>query len=255
MVKEIGYKKGQMTIWVIVAVVIVVMIIIFFVIRQGPKLITGIETNPKLFIEKCVRDSAYEATEIIIPQGGLINPENFKLYNKKKVAYLCENIGNYHPCINQHPVFISEIEREIKEYAEPKIRQCFDDLKKEIEKGKKAISLGEMSFDVELAPNRIYLDLKRETVISRGDESTRIDDFSTRIINPLYDIANVAIDIANNEAKYCYFEYVGYMILYPKFRIGKTVMSDSTKIYTIIDIDSGKEMNIAIRSCAVPPGI
>jgi hypothetical protein len=45
------------------------------------------------------------------------------------------------------------------------------------------------------------------------------------------------------------------MILYPRFDIRKVAMSDSTKIYTIEDKYSEKEMNIAIRSCVIPPGI
>ena len=63
------------------------------------------------------------------------------------------------------------------------------------------------------------------------------------------------MEISNQEAKYCYFEYVGYMLLYPKMDIEKFAMSDSTKIYTLKDKKSDKEMNIAIRSCAIPPGI
>ncbi|HLC52957.1 MAG TPA: hypothetical protein VJK03_00280, partial [Candidatus Nanoarchaeia archaeon] len=65
----------------------------------------------------------------------------------------------------------------------------------------------------------------------------------------------VAIEISSQEAKYCYFEYVGYMILHPEFDIQKTALSDSTKIYTIKDIRTEEVMRIATRSCAIPPGV
>ena len=92
------------------------------------------------------------------------------------------------------------------------------------------------------------------TIRERGNTQI-IDGFDVQIISPLYDLVNVAVEIANQEAKYCYFEYVGYQVLYPNFDIRKFAFSEGTKIYTIKDKYSDKEMNIAIRSCAIPPGI
>ena len=63
------------------------------------------------------------------------------------------------------------------------------------------------------------------------------------------------MEIASQEAKYCNFENVGYGIIYPEFRVDVFPMSTGSKIYTILYKKSGEKMNIAIRSCVIPPGI
>ena len=61
--------------------------------------------------------------------------------------------------------------------------------------------------------------------------------------------------IANDERKYCYFEQIKYMIEDdPSIDIRKFVMSDSTEIYTIMDRETGKKFNMAIRGCVLPAG-
>ena len=70
----------------------------------------------------------------------------------------------------------------------------------------------------------------------------------------MYDLASVANEIASQEAKFCYFEYVGFNILYNDFDIRKDTLSDSTKIYTIKHKKTAAEMNIAVRGCAIPAG-
>ena len=94
----------------------------------------------------------------------------------------------------------------------------------------------------------------RDFSFSKGGISQDFSSFATALKNPLYDIAYVANEIASQEAKFCYFEYVGFNILYNKFDIKKYTLSDSTKIYTIKDKQSGEEMNIAVRGCAIPAG-
>lgn len=248
-------KKGQVAIWFIAAFVIVALIMIVFFVSKKP--VTGgvDETNPEAIIEKCARESINEAVDKMIPQGGFIEPENYKMYNNIKVAYLCQNVGYFKTCINQHPLLLNEMKEEILKYAEPRIEQCFLNMKKELEKRRNAVELGDMNISVSFSSNRVFLDIERKITITHNNEKKNFEKYNIEVNNPLYDLGKVAIEIASQEAKYCYFEYVGYMILYPRFSIEKFAMSDSTKIYTIKDKYSDKEMNIATRSCAIPPGI
>ena len=91
--------------------------------------------------------------------------------------------------------------------------------------------------------------------MEKNGQTMKYNEFNADIKSPLYNLAKIAIEIASQQAKFCYFEYVGYMILYPRYSIDVFAMSDSTKIYSIEDRESGKKLNIAIRSCAIPPGI
>lgn len=249
-------KKGQMTIWIIIALALVLAIVLFFLLRGEitPKVGEKIEENPKNYIASCVKKNVNEAIEKMLPQGGFISPKHTKLYKNINVGYLCYNSGNYHPCVNEHPMLLTEIKSEIKNYIEPRIEQCFQDYKEEMTARNVNVGIGDMEMIVELGPERVFVEIKRKITIGQKENSYILNDFDAEIINPVYDLARVAMEIASQEAEFCYFEYVGYMILYPKFKISIDTESDSTKIYTIEDKRSEKEMNIAIRSCAIPPG-
>jgi len=250
-------KRGQIAIWVIIAILIVVGIVFLIFINRKPVLSDPAESinNPNSYISKCAREFTYEAVDLMLPRGGFIEPENVKLYNGINVTYLCDNIGYYKTCINQHPALLNELKKEIHDYIYPKVDECFNELKRQEEKRNSKVNLGEMYLSVGFAPDRIYIDLNRELKIDKNGEEIKYDKFNVEIKSPLYDLANVANEIASQQAKYCYFEYVGYMILYPRFLINVFSMDDSTRIYTIHDKYSGKEINIAIRGCAIPPGI
>ncbi len=250
-------KRGQMAIWVILAIGLVVTIILFFLLRGEikPEISGKIEENPSGFISNCVKKHVNEIVDIILPQGGFIKPEHSKIHKGINVSYLCYNSGNYYPCVNEHPMLINEIKEEIKKYIAPKIEQCFQDYKSEMEKRNAIIELGDMDLELKLAPERIFVNVEREIEIKSKEQSFSYDRFDVEIISPLYNLARVSMEIASQEAEYCYFEYVGYMILYPKFKINRESLSDSTEIYSILDKKSGKEMNIAMRGCAIPPGL
>ena len=251
-------KGGQAMIWVVVAISIGAIIILLFIFRGKiikTDVLGGIEENPKLYIDNCVKKNVNLVVDIILPQGGFINPKHSIMYNGMNISYLCYNSGNYNPCINEHPLYLTEIKNEIEGYIAPKIEECFEDYKIAMEKRDSEVTFGIMDVDVKLSPDRIFVLIERNINIESKGQSYNYNKFDIEIINPTYNLARVAAEIASQEAEYCYFEYVGYMILYPKFKIGRDITSDSTKIYSIEDKKSGKELNIAIRSCAIPPGL
>jgi len=251
-------RKAQVAIWVIIAIGIVVIILgLFFLLKENSRIKISGENNlnPNSYIEICARNAVKEAVDIMLPQGGFLEPGSFKVYNDNKIEYLCLNTGYYRPCVNQHPMFLNEMKKEIETYVSPRIDKCFNDLKNELEKKQNTVNLGPQGIEVSFAPSRIFLNIERKMAVNAEDGTQGYQNFKVDIISPLYDLGLVAIEIAGQEAKYCYFEYVGYMIIYPKFNIEKFAMSDSTKIYTIEDKKTGKKLNIAIRSCAIPPGI
>ncbi|MBI2631932.1 hypothetical protein HYW75_02935 [Candidatus Pacearchaeota archaeon] len=252
---KIKNKKAQVAIFFIIAIVIVAFIAIIFVFSKKA-IVPSVEiANPQERIESCAREATNEAADLIIKHGGFVEPRNFKEYNKNKVEYLCENTGNYKPCINQHPLLLEEIKNEILDFALPRIDQCFSIIKEEYEKRQYNVIMEPMKINISLATDRIYLFISRDLTLSKQEKTKRFKDFKIEINNPLFDLTKVATEIGNQEAKFCYFEYVGYMILYPRFGIKKVALSDSTKVYTIKDKHSNKEMNIAVRGCAIPPGI
>lgn len=251
-------KRGQIALFVIIAIVLVVVILFAFTIgKKGVEVDISPDKNPKAFVEKCLKDATEEAIEILLPQGGFIEPRDFKLYNDINVGYLCKNRGNYKPCINHHPMFLNDIKEEIGKYVRPRIEQCLVTLKNELEKRQYIVGLSDFNISADLSPGTVRPILSGRITIVKGEESRGFTNIDAKVDSPLYDLARVAMDIVNSESMFCYFEYVGYMSLYPRFQIKKTTVSDSTRIYTIIDRnrETNNEMNIAIRGCVIPQGI
>ncbi|MDO8609197.1 MAG: hypothetical protein Q7R95_01495, partial [bacterium] len=244
-----------LAIWFIIAIVIVAVIMLLFVFQRKAVIEKKESFDVQSIIEKCARDSVNEAVDKMLPPGGFIEPTNYKIYKNIKITYLCQNVGYFKTCINQHPALLSEMREEILSYVNPRIDVCFSNMKIELEKQNSNVELGAMNISLSFGTDRIFLNIDRKVKITKYDETKISDRFKVEINNPIYDLEKVASEIANQEAKYCYFEYVGYMILYPRFSIDKTALSDSTKIYTIKDRYSNKEINIATRSCAIPPGL
>jgi len=249
-------RKAQVTMWIIIAIALVGAIVLFFSVQRGGiSGISGKEISPKPYIEDCTRQAAGKALDLMILQGGFIEPKNYKIYNDTKVTYLCENIGYYYPCVQQHPMFLTEMQEELKTNITSTISACFDSLKTNLEgRGSRVELSPEMNVSVEFAPDEVLVNLDRKIVVTKNEETTKVENVKVVLRSPIYNLGRVAMDIAGSEAKFCYFEYVGYGVLYPRFTIKPFAMSDSTRIYTIIDTKTNKEMNIAIRGCAIPPG-
>ena len=248
-------KQGQVAIWIIIALVIVALTALIFVIKPSFLSSSQSELYPQTLISSCISEAVNSATDIMLPQGGFIAPLNYKLHDNIKVSYLCQNIGQFRPCINQHPLLISEMEGEIANYITPKIDECFTSMKDTFQKQKYSVSMGDMTLNVSLMKGYAVVDINRSVVLTKNGQSQNYDSFQTKTTNPSYEMARVAEEIADQEAKYCYFEYVGYSILYPQFTVRAERMSDDTKIYSIEDKYSTKEMNLAIRGCSLPAGI
>lgn len=250
-------KRGQIAIWVIVALVIVGSIGILLLAGEKKKIDTFVQETYDVepYIERCARQAVRETLTEMIPQGGFVTPNNYKQYLGTNVTYHCENIGNFETCINQHPALITEMRAELERVLSPRIDGCFLDLQDALEKRNSEAKFGPLHLAVVLGPGQVHLDIGRATTLENKGTTRHFERFDVTVMHPAYDLATVAIEISSQEAKYCYFEYVGYMALYPQFDIRKTTLSDSTKIYSIKDVKSEEVMRIAIRSCAIPPGI
>jgi len=253
-------KAGQVTIWIILAVILIAVVLLFLALdeEQIPLIATQGAPGfaPETFIQTCVEEYVEDATRVMLPQGGFISPKNTVGYNGTEVEYLCENIGFYEPCINQHPVLLKEISQQIEDHVDSEIGNCFNELETVIENRQGDISFGfGHEIDVRLGEDRIFVDIEKDITITEREDRRVFGGFSFEITNPIYNLATIALEIAAQEADYCYFEFVGYGLVYPRYKIIPYYMSDPTVIYTIIDTRLDKQMSIAIRSCAIPAGI
>ncbi|MBS3077386.1 hypothetical protein J4233_03885 [Candidatus Pacearchaeota archaeon] len=250
--------KGQVTIWIIWALILVGVIVLFLFLQQEITTeVSGSGTEVGSFIGRCMEPSVREAEDIMLPRGGLLEKQNTVLFNFQEVEYLCVNMGFYEPCINQHPLLIREMEDELKEYLKPRVDICFNELKEYIEdRGEKFTFSQDYDFEVSVVPEKIVLDINRNTryITKTGDENA-LEEYRAEFPSGAHGLATVALEIAAQEATYCYFESTGYSLYYPRYKISRHQLSYPVKIYTINDTMTNEYMMIAIRSCAMPAGV
>jgi len=251
-------KRAQITVFIIIGIVIIAAIVFYFLIanKKIPIITQPVMADPQSYIEKCARDAASEAIDVMLPQGGWINPPHFRLFENNKIQYLCYTNLFYRSCVFQEPLYIRHLEDEITDDISPKVDKCFRDLKSALNDEGQEVEMGSLAIDTELGTGFVRVNIDRNFLISKSGESRKIESFRTVFNSPLYKLAIVGQEIANQEARFCYFEYVGFMILYSDFSIVKKNIGsglDASKIYTIEDRYTKKKLNIAVRSCAVPP--
>jgi hypothetical protein len=249
-------KKGQISIFVIIAIVIVSSIMLFFFLRRAPVGVGEAEFDPEQYIRQCIGPSIDDAVDIILPQGGFLEPENFKIYNHTKVSYLCKTDDDYSQCVNLHPMLINEINEEIKSFVSSVVENCFESMKTELEKRQAGVEISTAKdISISMVPGKVFVDINRSVKITERENTRTFEEFDFDVASPIYNLASVAMNIVNDERRYCDFDSTEYMAHDRSVNIRKFRMSDLTVIYTIKDKGSGKIMNIAIRSCAIPAGI
>lgn len=252
-------RKGQMTIWIIVAIVIFASVALFLLLYREPASIDptgedfGVDINS--YMQGCVAPRVYEVVDLMLPRGGFVNPQNTVVFDGLPVEYLCLNSGNFAPCVHQHPVLLREIKEEIYTYIYEDVEHCFEELRLDFsERNIDATGLSNFELNIDLQQDLITLDVTQETGLSGLGSSGVSDDIRIEVESPLYNLALIAMEIANQEATYCYFEFVGYNVLYPRYEIDQHTLSDATSVYTIRDLETLKEFRLATRSCAIGPG-
>jgi len=253
-------KKSQITIFIILGIILVAAVVIYFALR-GDIRIPGIHPRITDFsseMEKCVSDNTLKAVNIMLPQGGLINPEHYKLYKDSSVEYLCYTNLYYKPCINQHPMYLNDLSGEIKNYISGKVEDCFYNLQQEYQSKGYNVNMQATNMNVILNPKQINVVIDKKIDVSKNNEAKSYSGFNIKVNSPLYDLAMIASKIVADEAKYCYFESLGNNLLYPDYLIEKTNVGydeTSSKIYSITEKFSGKTLLIAIRGCALHGGL
>jgi len=248
-------RRGQVTIFIIVAIVLVAIVALFFVLRSMavPKIVHLAEENPEAFMQLCIEDDLNAITHLLTLQGGFYDPKDYVLVgNDNKATYLCKNVGSFKPCINQHPMYFTEVANEVKREISPVIEQCFNDMETGFEEKGMDVVLGDNTIiDVNLAPENVFVNVKRDFSLIQKGEMKNYQEVNLGLRSSLYDLSHVAARIANNEAEFCYFSAIGYMALHPEYLISMRKYSDGTKAYTLTDSQTGDEMNFATRGCVL----
>jgi hypothetical protein len=249
-------RKGQVTIFIILAILIVVGILLFmFLSKSDPEVIPPTDLGPRASVISCVKDIVDDSIAKIMEGGGEILPSQAIMYDGGEWNYLCYQADYYQGCYNIHPMLELQIEKEIEADTSVAVQTCFNLMKGEFEGRGFGVTLEPgKEYSIDLLPGFVRINLDKGVEILEGERAQSFDDFGLETQSPIYDLVRVSREIVNSESQFCYFEYNGYMLLYPEYDIRRIDYRDS-KIYRVIDRWTGAEFKFAVRSCAFSPGL
>ncbi|MBS3078775.1 hypothetical protein J4218_01510 [Candidatus Pacearchaeota archaeon] len=250
-------KKSQITIFIIFALIIVVLILIFIFWRFQDNPIVQIfdERNPQGSIETCTRMAVEDAIARISNSGADISPGYSVQFMNDEIVYICYSGENYKPCAYQRPLLVEHIQREITEYITPKIADCFEKLRFKLkESSTDVIDTPGIKVTTNIYPKHVEIRIQKDFQIIREDRTINFNNFKINMLHPIYDFADIAMEAANQQAKYCYFDSLGYMIINPSFDINETITGRSDRIYVLTERATEHRYQFALRSCPLPPG-
>ena len=243
-------KKGQISIFIIVAVVIVGLIILIFAF---PKLNVFVsDVNPSTFLRDCVKPEINSNLEALSKQGGYLNPENYVMYQGNRIEYLCYTSENYVPCKVQQPLLVKHVEQELKDKIKPAAQQCVSELKSKYESQGYNVRTTEGDVTVSIAPGNIIVDFLSPMSITKESTQT-FDRFAVAIDSEMYDLLATATNIIQFESTLGDSETTVYLNYYPNLRIDKIKRNGDT-IYKLSNVVSGDEFTFASRSLVWPQG-
>jgi hypothetical protein len=243
-------KRGQVTLFIIIAIIIVAAMVIVIYPRIKASFIP---TVPASSFEKCLMPSVTEAVDIVSKQGGSINPSLYYMYQGNKIEYLCYTYENYKTCVMQQPMLKKHVENEIASYVKPTAIACLSQLKTEMEGQGYTSQVNFKDVSVELASNDVQVTINTTASFTReGTQS--FNKFVVSESSKLYELVMLSTSILNSEALYGDSEITTYMIYYPNIKLEKLKQGDGSKVYILNDTTTQDTFQFATRSLAWPGG-
>lgn len=249
-------KRGQVTIFIIIALVIVALVVLLSYFWNDVKTFTQ-ETNPQTFLETCLDEPMKQATSRVLLAGGVAENKNYYFYKNHKIEYLCYTNEYYKTCVLQQPFLKETVNKEISNLLRPLVNTCLESLRSEMQS--KGFTINAQR---PLADSRLNIsDRKMELIINYPISFTKTDSSSSyttfKIVkkSEVYSLLMSAVYILNWEARYGDFDTLSFMMSYPDLRLEKQKQSDGSKIYLLSSRSTGEEFYFASRSISWPAGL
>jgi len=207
-------KKGQVTIFIIVAVVIVVGIIAYFLLRDGVDTSLPEDMRPVYdYYLSCVEATAEEGIALLGEQGGYIETPDFVpgsayIPFSSQLSFFGQGVP-YWMYISGNNVLKEQVptkagmERQLEEYIGDRITECdFSDFEAMgydvyIEAG--SVSAGIKEFEVGLG-------VSNKVTIFKGEESAFVSSHKISVDSKLGKFYDMALDVYDNEKETMFLE-------------------------------------------------
>jgi len=238
-------KKGQLTIFIIIAIVIVAGVVGFFMFRAGlfqAKLPASMQPVYTSF-ESCLEEDAITAAGIMGIQAGYIYLPDFESGSSympfssqlnflgTPVPYWYYVSGNG---IQKEQVpSKSEMEKQLARFIEERIKNC--DFSKYEEEGF-GIVMGEPEADVDINDRDIEVDLKMDMLIKKGEDVEKVKKHNIEIDSNLGKLYDSAREIYDKEQDELFLEEYAIDILRLYAPVDGVEISCSPKTWILDDV-------------------
>jgi len=149
---------------------------------------------------------------------------------------------------------MSHLKKELENELKREVENCFNELKLNLENEGFSVNAVYNNFEINLEPKKIIVEINANLRIEKYKEISEQKNFKIIVADNLYDNAIVVQEIVSQESRFCNFDILGFMLLYPEFNIDKIRTSDLITIYSVEKKESGEKFRFAVRSCVIPPG-
>lgn len=247
-------RKGQIAIFVIVALAIVGVILVVFAYPQIRNIVAPQELSPEKYLGDCLEPEVRGAVELLAKQGGDEIPIGAAEYLDTKIKYLCYVSGYYQTCVIQQPLLITHFAEELSRMTNSEAEQCARNLITEYERRGFSVSSSEITSDVSVVSGNIQIMLSMPMTITKEDTSRTFDKFDVLINSEIYNLLSIATSIVDYETTYGDSETTNYLNYYPNLKIEKIKLEDGVKIYKLTNVVTEEVFQFATRSLVWPPG-
>jgi hypothetical protein len=240
-------NRGQVTLFVIVAIVIVSAILVFFLWLQPTYLS---ELGGRLGFEGCVEDVVEQAIDELAPRAGFVNPGFTYFYGGEEFTYLCYTNEFYETCTVQVPFLKNVFDEEMESLIRGKVDACYDNSINELRAQGRDVVAGVVDYDVLIEPGIVRVEIEVPTSVG----SQAFSRFNVGVNSPIYDMIMIATSILQYESSLGDSDTDSLMLYYPEYVITKMKRGDGTTVYVLEDKISGIKFQFASRSLAWPAG-
>lgn len=248
-------KRGQVTIFIIVAIAIIGLIAFLVLFRGGPTLLQGATISPDSYLKGCIDSDLRNTANLLAKNGGYENPLASVMYMGDNYTYLCYSAQYFSLCTVQQPFIKNNFERELTRIMQPKAEQCAQNLIDAYKsRGYDVTSAKTPEANASAIPKQINLDFYMDLTIKKNGAVQRIQKVTAGIDSNLYDLMFLAGSIIDYESTFGDSETTAYMQYYPDLRIDKIKRDDGSKIYILTDVVTRDVFKFASRSMAYPAG-
>lgn len=243
-------NRGQVTVFIIIAILIVAIILFsFYYIAPNWSTITA----QKPALEKCIEQELTPQIEKLSLTAGIVNPAFTSMYLDENYTFVCYTNEYYKPCIVQTPFLKDNFEKALSISMKPVIQECYNNALDELRSKGNDITSGTIKSTLSINPDGVRIEIEAPTVVSNDGASASFKKFNVNTYSDIYTIIMIANSILQFESSYGDSDVSSFMFYYPDLTVQKIRRDDSVKLYIITDKKDIK-YRFASRSYAWPPG-